>query len=73
MRFIQARNPKWVGRLFFANYNPYASWIDDLEPAFSKEFFYKQKLSRYLAPYSEHKMQFLEHSDLELEEIVTET
>lgn len=45
LRFIQARDPEWVHRPFFAKYNPDAIWIDDLEPAFSEDvFFYEKEL-----------------------------
>jgi KamA family protein len=42
LRFIQARNPEWVQRPFFAKYDPRATWLDDLKPAFGEEkFFYE--------------------------------
>lgn len=42
MRFLQARNSDWVGRPFFAAYDPQASWLDQLTPAFGeKRFFYE--------------------------------
>ncbi len=42
LNFLQGRNPDWVGRPFFAKYNPRAIWIDDLEPAFEEdEFFFE--------------------------------
>lgn len=45
--FIQGRNPAWVGKPFFAKYNPSAIWLDDLEPAFGeKEFFYQAELEK---------------------------
>jgi hypothetical protein len=41
LRFIQARNPDWVQRPFFARYDPQATWLDDLRPALGeKEFFF---------------------------------
>jgi len=44
LRFLQARNPDWVGRPFFAKYDPTATWLDDLEPAFDEaEFFFEQE------------------------------
>ena len=36
---LQARNPRWVRRPFFARYDPKATWLDDLEPAFESEGF----------------------------------
>lgn len=45
LRFIQGRNPDWVHRPFFAEYNPDAIWIDDLKPAFNEEkFFFEEEL-----------------------------
>lgn len=42
LNFLQGRNPDWVGRPFFARYNPNAIWLDDLEPAFGEdEFFFE--------------------------------
>ncbi len=32
LSFLQGRNPAWVGRPFFARYDPAASWITDLRP-----------------------------------------
>lgn len=33
LNFLQARNPDWVGQLFFARYDAHATWFDDLQPA----------------------------------------
>ncbi len=45
LRFLQARDPDWVARPFFARFNPHAKWLDDLEPAFGeREFFYEAGL-----------------------------
>lgn len=42
LNFLQGRDPNWVGKPFFAKYNPDAVWIDDLEPAFGEsDFFYE--------------------------------
>ena len=38
--FIQARNPSWVLKPFFAEFDDGASWFDELRPAFGKEFFF---------------------------------
>ena len=40
LRFIQARNPEWVQRPFFAKYDPEATWLDQLHPAFGDEKFF---------------------------------
>jgi L-lysine 2,3-aminomutase len=45
LRFMQGRNPDWVAKPFFAEYNPDAIWLDDLKPAFDRpQFFYEEKL-----------------------------
>ena len=47
--FLQARNPEWVGRPFFASYDDKAYWLTDLKPAFGKaEFFYSREFRRRL-------------------------
>lgn len=43
LQFIQARNPDWVKRPFFAKYDPQASWLTDLQPAFGEEKFFWQE------------------------------
>ncbi len=44
LRFIQARNPDWVNRPFFAEYSEDAKWINHLKPAFGKdEFFFEDE------------------------------
>ncbi len=40
LRFIQGRNPKWVDIPFFAEYNPKATWFNQLKPAFGDEKFF---------------------------------
>lgn len=40
LRFIQGRNPDWVGKPFFARYDPKATWLDQLKPAFGAEKFF---------------------------------
>ena len=45
LRFLQGRNPDWVGKPFFAKYNPEATWLNELTPAFGeKEFFFEKEL-----------------------------
>jgi len=44
LRFLQARNPEWVHRPFFARFDPKATWLDELQPAFGKErFFFEEE------------------------------
>jgi len=45
LKMIQGRDPSWAGRVFFARYDPTATWLDDLEPAFGEtEFFFEPAL-----------------------------
>jgi len=37
--FIQARDPAWIGRTFFAAFDPRAAWFDQLKPAFRNQSF----------------------------------
>jgi KamA family protein len=42
LQFLQGRNPDWVARPFFAQYNAKALWLTDLKPAFGDtHFFYE--------------------------------
>ena len=50
--FIQARNPDWVRKPFFAEFDESAVWFDDLRPAFGKERFYFEDSRAYDAPHS---------------------
>jgi KamA family protein len=38
LHLIQARQPELVGRPFFARYDPAATWLSDLRPAFAEQF-----------------------------------
>ncbi|PIE70651.1 MAG: lysine 2,3-aminomutase [Deltaproteobacteria bacterium] len=40
LKFIQARNPEWVNRVFFARFDGQASWLDALKPAFGETRFF---------------------------------
>ena len=42
LNMVQGRDPEWVGRPFFAEYNENAYWINDLKPAFDDQFFFEQ-------------------------------
>ncbi|MCY4310817.1 MAG: hypothetical protein OXC54_05845, partial [Rhodospirillaceae bacterium] len=45
LRFLQGRVPDWVGRPFFAKFDPEATWLDQLEPAFGQNsFFFEDEL-----------------------------
>lgn len=40
LRMLQARNPEWAYRSFFAKYDPKATWFDELKPAFGEDAFF---------------------------------
>jgi KamA family protein len=45
LKFVRGRDPLWVGRPFFARFDPEATWLDELKPAFgAREFFYEERL-----------------------------
>jgi len=44
LRFLQARNPDWVHRPFFAQFDEDAVWLDDLKPAFGRDKFFYEEL-----------------------------
>ncbi len=47
LSFIQARDPSWVNRPFFARFDESATWMDQLKPAFGEtEFFFEQGMKR---------------------------
>ena len=47
LKFLQARDPSWVNRIFFAEYDEDAAWLDDLTPALGEhEFFFERPLQR---------------------------
>ena len=41
LRMIQARDPRLAGTPFFARFDPAATWLTDLEPAFADRFPYE--------------------------------
>jgi KamA family protein len=45
LRFLQGRNPEWVGKPFYAAFDENASWLHHLKPAFGEEkFFFEDEL-----------------------------
>lgn len=52
LRFLQGRDPAWVDRPFFAEYDENAIWLDDLKPAFEDKFFFETELDNL---YEKHK------------------
>ncbi len=43
LRFLQGKKSRWVDVPFFARYDPYATWFDQLHPAFGEEKFFFEK------------------------------
>jgi hypothetical protein len=45
LKFLQARDPRWVNRPFFAEFDPQAAWLRQLRPAFGeREFFFSRAM-----------------------------
>ncbi len=45
LKFLRGRDPSWVGKPFFAKFDPDATWLDQLAPAFgAEEFFFEPRL-----------------------------
>ena len=42
LQFLQARDPQWVLRTFYARFDPHATWFDQLRPAFGEASFFFQ-------------------------------
>lgn len=50
LSFLQARNPAWCKRPFFAEFDPSACWMSELRPAFgAAQFFYEKELGELLS------------------------
>ncbi len=46
LSFLQARNPDWIRRPFFARFDPEATWLTTLRPAFGEShFFFEEELA----------------------------
>jgi len=43
LRFLQGRNPDWIGMPFFAQYDSKATWFTQLKPSFGEEHFFFEK------------------------------
>ena len=47
LQLLQGRNKDWVRRPFFAKFDPQASWLDQLIPAFGESrFFFEEETSK---------------------------
>jgi KamA family protein len=50
LHMIQARDPRLVGRPFFARFDPEATWLSDLEPALATRFPFEPEPEGMLGP-----------------------
>jgi L-lysine 2,3-aminomutase len=51
LKMVQGRKPRWVNRVFFARFDPRATWLDQLEPGFGeREFFFERPLQGLVSP-----------------------
>ncbi len=49
LTLLQARNPDWIKRPFFAKYSTTATWLNDLRPAFGEDkFFFQDELNELI-------------------------
>ena len=55
LKFLQGRDPKWSNRVFFARYDPTATWLSGLQPAFGEEQFFFEDTMREALAESERK------------------
>ncbi len=63
LTLIQARNPEWCKRPFFAKYDPNATWLSELWPAFGEEKFFFQDELNHLLQNNRGQMYFEESED----------
>jgi KamA family protein len=60
LKFLQGRDPHWVGRPFFARFDPEATWLTDLEPAFGEDrFFFEEAIPVPKQEYEHHTEVYL--------------
>jgi len=49
LTLLQARNPEWVKRPFFAKFSSTATWLNELRPAFGEDkFFFQDELNELI-------------------------
>jgi L-lysine 2,3-aminomutase len=54
LKMIQGRDPEWANRVFFARFDPRATWLDQLQPAFDRHRFFFERPFQGMAAYSAH-------------------
>ena len=42
LKYLQARDPSWIGQMFLAHFDPDAAWIDELTPAGGDEHLFPE-------------------------------
>jgi hypothetical protein len=47
LRFLQGRNPDWIGIPFFVVYVSEATWFTQLKPSFTENFFFEKEYQGY--------------------------
>lgn len=57
LRMLQGRNPDWAYQPFFAHYDPTATWLDELKPAFGADKFFFEKDSEWSTLFDEESNQ----------------
>ncbi|HFE45156.1 MAG TPA: lysine 2,3-aminomutase [Nannocystis exedens] len=62
LRFLQARDPSWVGRPFYARFDPEVAWFDGLRPAFDEPRFFFE--SAEMRPASRARLPLLPEAHL---------
>ncbi len=48
LKYIQSRTPELVNRIFLANYNSEAVWINDLEPSFKADELFFESIQQHM-------------------------
>jgi len=57
LKFLQARNPEWVGRIFLAEYDDRAAWLDELRPAGgASRFFFEDEMDAFKRQRQRHRL-----------------
>ena len=56
LQFLQARNPDWVRRPFYAKFDEHATWIDHLKPAFGADKFFFELGDDAAVPHTPHRV-----------------
>jgi len=56
LQFLQGRNPDWARRPFYAKFDPNATWLDDLVPAFGEKKFFFETDQEEVHQEEEHKV-----------------